>query len=183
MRRTVLALSLFIVLLTNPLPLSAAEPLVTGRPARYVRIELPGDEKILTLAEVEVFVRGKNIARSGKASQSSLSQGGVPERAVDRNKSPDYGQHGQTHTEAYTANPWWELDLRKEVDIEKIGIWNRSGYNGRLHGFTLRLLDAGRRDVFVVTKVAAPEAMTIDIKKGTLTYLTFNGQPGAPMKQ
>ena len=41
--------------------------LVEAKPARFVRIELPGDKRILTLAEVEVFSDGRNIASDGKA--------------------------------------------------------------------------------------------------------------------
>ncbi|HSI64920.1 MAG TPA: ThuA domain-containing protein, partial [Candidatus Saccharimonadia bacterium] len=143
---------------------AAAAPLVTGKPARFVRIEVPGERETLTLAEVEVMVGGKNIAPSGKAIQSSTSNGGVPARAVDGNKSPDWGKGGQTHTTENKPNPWWELDLGKAMDVEKIGVWNREGFTGRLDAFTLRLLDADRKDVFVATKIEAPESMTIDIK-------------------
>ncbi|WP_081891714.1 PVC-type heme-binding CxxCH protein [Verrucomicrobium sp. BvORR106] len=162
-------------------PTAAPAPLVTGKPARFVRIELPGDRETLTLAEVEVIAGGKNIAPTGKATQSTTTHGGSPERALDGNKSSDWGKSGQTHTQENKPNPWWELDLGKATDIEKIGIWNREGLSGRLDAFTLRLLDADRKDVFVATKVEAPESMTIDIKdKGKLTYLTFDGKPGKP---
>ena len=45
--------------------------------ARYLRIEIPGDNKILTLNEVEIISGGKNVARQGKATQSSVGSGGV----------------------------------------------------------------------------------------------------------
>lgn len=69
---------IFIPLLTIAAIASAA-PLVsqpaaettTGKPTRFVRIGLPGDNRILTLAEVEVISSGKNIAPTGKATQSS----------------------------------------------------------------------------------------------------------------
>lgn len=50
----------------------AADNLESNKPTRFVRIELPGDKRILTLAEVEVFVAGKNIAPGGKATQSFI---------------------------------------------------------------------------------------------------------------
>jgi hypothetical protein len=78
---------------------ATAAALSTGKPARFGRIELPGDKRILTLAEVEVMSGGKNIARSGKATQSSTSAGGVPERGIDGNKDFDWGKGGHTHTE------------------------------------------------------------------------------------
>jgi len=150
--------------------------------ARYIRIELPGAKRTLTLAEVEVMVRGQNVAPSGRTSQSTTNQGGVPERAIDGNKSSDWAKRGQTHTKENMPDPWWELDLGREVDIEKVGIWNRKGFARRLNGFTMRLLDASRREVFVATNIAAPEAMTIDIRNsGALTYLTHEGGPGVPV--
>ena len=107
----------------------AAAPLVTGKPARFVRIELPGDKRILTLAEVEVISAGKNIAPTGKATQSSTNGDAVAARAIDGNKDSDYNKKGQTHTSnAGTTLPWWELDLGQPKDIEKIGIWNRKGF-------------------------------------------------------
>ncbi len=164
---------------------SAATIKATGKPARYVRIELSGDKRILTLAEVEVTSGGKNIAPTGTATQSSTG-GGPASRAIDGNKSPDWGKGGQTHTKdgGGTANPWWELDLGKAVDVEKIGIWNRSGFEYRLEDFTLKLLDADRKPVFAASDVAAPESMQIDVKAGgKLTYLTFEGKPGKPAEK
>lgn len=158
--------------------------LATGKPAQFVRIELPGNKRILTLAEVEVISGGKNIAKGGKASQSSTMGGGVAAKALDGNKSSDWGKGGQTHTaNAGSKNPWWEVDLGRAVDVEKIGIWNRNGFEGRLEDFTLTLLDANRKEVFRLTKVAAPFAMEIDVKNaGKQEYLTFNGKPGVPYK-
>lgn len=157
-----------------------AKPLVTGKPARFVRIELPGDRRILTLAEVEVFSAGRNIAASGKATQSSTGAGGVATRAIDGNKDPDYRKQGQTHTSnSGEKNPWWELDLGQATDIEKIGVWNRSGFEGRLAGFAITLLDGERKEVFCATDIAAPQAMEIDVKNGgALRYLTYDGKPG-----
>jgi len=165
----------------------AAKPLSanvnTGKPARFVRIELPGDKRILTLAEVEVVSGGKNVARGGKATQSSTGAGGVPERAIDGNKDPDWGKGGQTHTSNRgTKNPWWELDLGRAYPVEKVQIWNRSGFESRLDRFTLALLDEKRKPVFVRTEIQAPESMTIETAgKGKLTYLTFAGKAGKPI--
>ena len=164
---------------------SDAKPAVgtvaTGKPARFVRVELPGDKQVLTLAEVEVFSGGKNIAREGKATQSSEG-GGPAARGIDGNKSPDWGKSGQTHTkDGGTATPWWELDLGAAKDIEKIGVWNRSGFENRLDGFTLTLLDADRKEVFRAASIAAPQAMEIDVKAGgKLAYLNYDGKPGQP---
>ena len=170
-------------------PANAANPagpsapaLVTGKPARFVRIELPGDKRILTLAEVEILSGGKNVASGAKATQSSSNGGAVAAKALDGNKDPDYNKGGQTHTSnAGTTNPWWEADLGTAKDIEKIGIWNRQGFEARLDGFTLTLLDEDRKEVFRISGVDAPEAMEIDVKnQGKPVYFTFAGKPGKP---
>ena len=72
-------------------------PAWAAETARYVRIELPGKNRILTLAEVEVISSGKNIAPKGKASQSSTASSGDASRATDGNKNPSYNANGQTH--------------------------------------------------------------------------------------
>jgi putative membrane-bound dehydrogenase-like protein len=161
----------------------AATPLVTGKPARFVRIELPGDKRILTLAEVEVFSAGKNIAPAGKATQSSTNGGAVAARGIDGNKDSDFNKQGQTHTSnAGEKNPWWELDLGQANNVDKIAIWNRKGFENRLDGFTITLLDADRKEVFRATGIAAPQAIEIDVKNGgKLSYLAYNGKPGEPV--
>lgn len=159
---------------------AGAVRLATGKPARFVRIELPGDKRILTLAEVEVLSAGKNIAVEGKATQSSTYLGAEASRAIDGEKSPNYGKNGQTHTSnAGERNPWWELDLGQAKTIDRIGIWNRMGFESRLAGFTLTLLDAERKEVFLAKDIMAPQAMEIDIKPaGELRYLTYDGKAG-----
>ncbi len=156
--------------------------LVSGKPAQFIRIELPGEKRILTLAEVEVISGGKNIATAGKASQSSTNGNAIAAKAVDGNKESDWAKGGQTHTtNSGSTNPWWELDLMKSVEIEKIGVWNRKGYEGRLDGFSLILLDKERNEVFRLDSVAAPEIMEIDIQnRGKLSYRNYNGKPGTP---
>ena len=153
-----------------------------ARPARYLRIELPGDKRVLTLAEVEVMSGGKNVATGGKATQSSTHSGGEAMKALDGNKSPDWSKSGQTHTaNEGEKNPWWEVDLGSEVEVDSAGIWNRAGFEGRLDGFTLKLLDAGRKEVFAAAGITAPEVMVIEVKnQGRQSYLTYAGKPGKP---
>src|SRR5262249_42752799 len=49
------------------------------RPAqtRFVRIELPGKERMLSLAEVQVLSGGTNVALKAKATQSTTDYGGA----------------------------------------------------------------------------------------------------------
>src|SRR5262249_31623999 len=127
-------------------------------PGRYVRIELPGERRTLTLAEVEVYSSGRNIARQGKATQKNTAHGGDASKAIDGNKSGHYSDGGQTHTEENTKDPWWEVDLGAEHPIDSIVIYNRTeGYlSGRLNGFTLKVLDRGRNVVFEKRNLPAP---------------------------
>jgi putative heme-binding domain-containing protein len=119
---------------------------------RYVRIELPGDSRTLSLAEVEVFVNGTNAALGGTATQSSTGYAGVAERAIDGITDGAWSAGGMTHTNENQANTWWELDLHSELPIESVALWNRSEegarFAGRLDDFILLLLDSERRVVF-----------------------------------
>ncbi|HEY1065718.1 MAG TPA: DUF1549 domain-containing protein, partial [Pirellulales bacterium] len=66
---------------------------------RFVRIELPGEQKMLSLAEVQVFSEGKNLATAGKATQSSVDFEGRPERANDGETNGNYFEKNSvTHT-------------------------------------------------------------------------------------
>lgn len=132
-------------------PVKASKPKPSPKvdlPAgRYVRIELPGDKRVLSLTEVEVLVGGKNVAKGKKATQSSVQYGGSPERAVDGNTDADYNNGSVTHTDE-ASNPWWELDLGSSVKIDAIHVHNRRGNSDRLDGFTIRILDENRKEVF-----------------------------------
>ncbi|MFO0951948.1 MAG: PVC-type heme-binding CxxCH protein [Isosphaeraceae bacterium] len=149
--------------LLDGLPAALAPPgPKNGKPGvfgRYVRIELPGRQRTLTLAEVEVLSEGRNVARGGKASQKNTAHGGVASRAIDGNTDGSYGADGQTHSEEGTNGPWWEVDLGSEMPIEDVLIYNRTDGNlgSRLNNFTLKVLDASRQVVFEKTRQPAPE--------------------------
>jgi azurin len=145
----------------KPLLAKAANPAAPSEAparARFVRIELPRTGT-LTLAEVQVFSDGQNIALKGKAKQSSTSNGGVASRAIDGRTDGDYGSGTQTHTREDSDHPWWEVDLGSEQPIESVTIWNRreNGLGKRLDGFTLTLLDSDRHEVFSKTGQPAPD--------------------------
>ena len=145
-----------IVPLLDGLP--GAAPVKPGTVGRFVRVELPGKQRTLTLAEVEVFSGNDNVARTGKATQTNVGAGGEASRGIDGNTDPEYAKGGQTHTQEGIENPWWEVDLGGPKAIERIVVWNRGdGLAGRLHGYTLTVLDDGRNPVFRVENQAAPE--------------------------
>ena len=127
--------------------------------ARHVRIELPRSGT-LTLAEVQVFANGTNIAAGGVAKQSSTSNDGVAQRALDGNTNSDFNGGGQTHSAEGEANPWWEVDLKSDQAVSEIAVWNRAGFEDRLEGFTLTVLDAGRNELFKKAGIPAPRPTT-----------------------
>ncbi|HVX14352.1 MAG TPA: PVC-type heme-binding CxxCH protein [Pirellulales bacterium] len=160
--------------LVEPLLRGLPEPLSQGSEGkgtlgRYVRIELPR-RGTLTLAEVEVFAGGgRNVARHGKATQKNTGYGGEASRAIDGNTSGSFGGNGQTHTEENTPDPWWEVDLGETYPLERIVVYNRSDADlgKRLDGFTLRVLDGDRHEVFKRTGLPAPESkVQIDLEGG-----------------
>jgi len=125
--------------------------------ARYVRIELPR-RGTLTLAEVEVWSGGQNVARRGKASQSTTGNSGDAAHAIDGNNDGSFGSGSQTHSAENDRNPWWEVDLGSEQPVEAVSVWNRTegDLGQRLNGFNLTLLDAARQEVGSQKAVPAP---------------------------
>jgi glucose/arabinose dehydrogenase/azurin len=157
------------------------QPLLTGVPAslsggakeaapkgRYVRVELPR-KGTLTLAEVQVFSGGNNVAPGGKAKQSSVASAGPASRAIDGKTDGAYEAGTSTHTREGESSPWWELDLGGEKTIERVTVWNRTdGELGkRLDGFTLTVLDARRAEVFKKAGNPAPaQSVTLTVGAG-----------------
>jgi hypothetical protein len=123
-----------------------------GKPVvgRFVRVELPGDGKILSLAEVQVYSGGENVARAGKAQQSSIDYDGPAPLAIDGNTDGDYyAARSTTHTRQ-ESNPWWEVKLAGPRPIERVTVWNRTdgGTGARLANFRVSILDDARRVVW-----------------------------------
>jgi mono/diheme cytochrome c family protein len=142
--------------------------------ARYVRIELPGDEKILSLAEVEAISAGQNVARSGKASQSSTAFDAPANLAIDGITDGDFERaHSTTHT-AQSHDPWWELELAAAHDLDSINIWNRTkGLEDRLNHFRVLVLDDNRKEIWSTTIDAAPKPkLTLDLHAPRTIKLT-----------
>ncbi len=103
-------------------PVSAAPVTVSGR---YVRVMLPGRERTLGLAEVEVLSGGTNIAPKGATSQSSGIPGGDfgggAAEAVDGNT--DVAQAGKAASfTTRELDPWWEIDLGAEGPVDTLVI-------------------------------------------------------------
>jgi hypothetical protein len=154
---------------------SDAPKLVDGPvSARYVRIELPGKEKILSLAEVQVFAGDSNVAQGKAATQSSVAYEGPPNLAVDGNTDGDFtSARSTTHTKTEDS-PWWEVDLGSTTTISNVAVWNRTdgGIGNRLDGFQVILLDDNRqpRWVHAVPQAAAKDGQyTVPATSGELS--------------
>lgn len=134
---------------------------------RYVRVELPGKTKILSLAEVQVFHGSENVARHGKAKQSSTDFNGPARLAIDGNTDGDFRKAKSTTHTKESDDPWWEVDLGKAQELDKIVIWNRTdgGMQERLNHFDVLVLDADHKPVWQ-TRVGPPPSPSLAIAPG-----------------
>lgn len=130
--------------------------------ARFVRVQLPGESRMLHLAEIEVFSGDTNIALDGTAKQSSTYADAVANRVNDGNTDGDYYKGSVQHTSG-EKDPWVEIDLGDSRTIDRLVVWNRTdggaGIIERLNGFTVSLLDADRNVVWT-EKPDAPAQTT-----------------------
>ena len=115
--------------------------------ARFVRVTLPGKNKILHLAEIEVFSAGTNVATSGTARASSSDYGGPAKFVIDGNTDGEFSRKSVNHTKKETS-PWVEIDLGSSVPVDRVVIWNRTdggdGILKRLDGFRVELFSEDR---------------------------------------
>lgn len=130
----------------------------SGVRGRSVRIELSG-KRTLTLAEVEVFSDGVNIAPQGRATQKNTAHFGGPARAIDGNTSGVYADGSQTHSQEETADPWWQVNLGQEYPLESIVIYNRTegDLGKRLEGYSLIVLNDAGTTVYRADHLPAPD--------------------------
>ncbi|XP_031431786.1 fucolectin-like [Clupea harengus] len=114
-----------------------------GVEGRYVNVFLPGNNKNLTLCEVEVYgypaPNGENVALRGKATQSDLHSNGFAYNAIDGNRDGIWGHGSCTHTKAH-VNPWWRVDLLQKYKVFSVIITNSVDAGPtRLRGAEIRI--------------------------------------------
>jgi hypothetical protein len=141
--------------------------------AQFVRITNNGTNQILSLAEVQIFSAGTNIAPNGKATQHSTTYNGPAELAIDGNTDGNFQNKSVTHTDS-VDNPWWEIDLTASHPVERIAVWNRTdnGLHTRLSNFTIELLDAERKVVWTQLIADAPNP-SADYSPSNIRDITF----------
>ena len=117
--------------------------------AQFVRVINDTPKGFLHLAEIQIFHNEKNIARGGKATQSSDYPNGPAQNAIDGNASGDFSHNSVTHTQE-EAKPWLEIDLGSEKPIDRIQFFNRTdhGVGNRLKNFWVVAYDAKKQPVW-----------------------------------
>lgn len=145
----------------NVTKISAAviPPTGTALTGRYVRIEIPGKSKILSLAEVQAFQGADNVALKGEARQSTTDYDGPAKLAIDGNTDGRYNEAKSTTHTAISDDPWWELDLKGDQKLDRLVIWNRvdAGTQERLVNFKVSLLNERREPVWMQQVAAFPK--------------------------
>ncbi len=140
--------------------------------ARFVRLELPGNNRFLHLAEVQVFSEGVNVALGGKASQKSTYQDAVAGRSIDGNTDGNYDAKSVSHTES-EKDPWLEIDLGASRPIDSVAVWNRSdggaSIASRIEGYRVILLGEDRQLVWTSPSQTTPSPNEVHDVSGLRT--------------
>jgi hypothetical protein len=164
----VLSLAISMVVAIPDCRVKAEDKAPTAGGVKYVRLEKPTE--FMHIAEVQVFVAGKNVATTGKAEQSSTMQPTTASSlAIDGNTDGEGGNNSITHTAAGDQQPWWELTLPGPTAIDEVVVWNRTDHcTERLANTKVLLLDGDRK---LVASALIKEAEDID----TFHFKLVNG--------
>lgn len=101
------------------------------------------DEENLTFSISEALTAPVNLALFKPTSQTSTAYGGDSSRAVDGNKSGDWGTGSVTHTN-YDEPGVWQVDLESIQPVGEIVIHKRTDCCGeRFHDFTVKVSTDG----------------------------------------
>jgi hypothetical protein len=145
---------------------------------RYVRLE-HRPKSLLQIAEVQAFKGAENVALKGKATQSTVSFNGTPEKAIDGKTDGIFDNGSVIHNAADDPSPWWEADLGAEEPLDKLVVWNRTELGERIVGTRVVVLDGRRREVFSQTIDKKPKAsvefepakgVALDLGSATASY-------------
>ena len=138
---------------------SIVAPATQQLSGRFVRVELPGKQKMLSLAEVQVFRGAENLALKGEARQISTDYQGDAKRAIDGQTDGRYFEANSTTHTAAGDDPWWEVDLKETQALDRIVVWNRTdpGVGDRLAQFRVLLLNEKREPVWEQTVASPPQ--------------------------
>ena len=117
---------------------------------RYVKVQIPGAGKILSLGEVQVFamVNGveTNVALAGSATQISTYIDSTADTFGSEkcNNGEAGGDRSNVcHTDS-EQDPWWKVELASSYAITRVVVWNlRYCCSEQLSGALVSLLNDG----------------------------------------
>ncbi|XP_067300859.1 uncharacterized protein [Pseudorasbora parva] len=93
---------------------------------RYVFVIIHGTSRILTLAEVKVYVVNLgNLAAGGNVTQSSTVGSWIAEQAIDFNPGVFPQPSLACSSTNIQTNPWWRLDLGHIYRVSRVVVTNR----------------------------------------------------------
>ncbi|MFP6576216.1 MAG: hypothetical protein VB912_13745, partial [Pirellulaceae bacterium] len=115
---------------------------------RYVKLMTNEERTYLSLAEVQVFSGGKNVALQGKASQSVPDKKMGAAMAIDNHLTADGyrtedGKYARSmvKTRGKKGPAWWKVDLGKTYDIDRIVVHSPTAYSQRINPFYVMVLN------------------------------------------
>ncbi|XP_034001800.1 fucolectin-4-like [Trematomus bernacchii] len=154
---------------------------------RYVTVRIPGNGKIVSLCEVEVYgyhaPTGENLAIQGKAAQSLLHGSANADRAIDGSRASKFNDGSCSHT-AHELNPWWRLALPKTHKVFSVKITNLYEVPQRLNEAEIRIGDslvnngAANPRFAVITSIPAGETVEFKVSNGMDGRYVYIGVPG-----
>jgi hypothetical protein len=133
----------------NDLKLSVSPAQPAAPAGRFVRVELPGRKRLLSLAEVQVFTGDKNLALGGKGQP-------IQHHLRRRAGARDRRQHQRRflrrldHPHRRVDRPVVGGGPGKLAPVDRVVLWNRTDSNlqSRLKDARVILLDESRKPVW-----------------------------------
>ena len=115
---------------------------------RYVKLMTNEERTYLSLAEVQVFSDGKNVALQGKATQSVPDKKMGAAMAIDNRLTADGyrtedGKYARSmvRTRGKKGPAWWQVDLGKTCEIDRIVVHSPTTYSQRMNPFYVMVLN------------------------------------------
>lgn len=105
-----------------------------------------------------------NIATEGIASQSLTTSTTVnlePSRAIDNNIAGEWNMGNPSISHTVGTNPWWQVDLGSDKQIDEINIYNRAENRQTLSNFTVSVTNSNGMLVFSKTYSEYPDPLIV----------------------
>ncbi|MCE9612862.1 MAG: alpha-L-fucosidase [Lentisphaerae bacterium] len=106
------------------------------------------DSQLAVLAEIGAAVRYRNLALDRPAVQSSTWTSASVTLTADQAVDGALDAATMAHTGVGDLAPWWRVDLQRQSRIDRVVIYNRAGFAGRLRDLTIEVLNASTQAVY-----------------------------------